>query len=72
MAVTLKKEVVVDEWWMLVEGAADKVEQVFKDTEDNIKKSKAPDVTFERVSIQSLLNPHGNSWTWEKMNFGIT
>ena len=42
MAVTLKKEVVVDEWWTLVEGAADKVEQVFKDTEDNIKNSKAP------------------------------
>lgn len=53
MAVTLKKEVVVDEWWTLVEGAADKVEQVFKDTEDNIKNSKAPDVSFERVKVSS-------------------
>jgi len=53
MAITLTKEVVVDEWWTLVEGAADKVEQVFKDTEENIKNSKAPNVSFERVKVSS-------------------
>jgi hypothetical protein len=29
------------------------VEQVFTDTEDGIKKSKAPDVTFERVKVST-------------------
>ena len=53
MAITLTKEVVVDEWWTLVEGAADKVEQVLKDTEENITKSKAPNVSFERVKVNS-------------------
>ena len=53
MAITLKKEVVVNEWSMIVEGAGDKVEQVFKDTEDNIKNSKAPDVNLERVKVSS-------------------
>ena len=53
MAITLAKEIVVDQWWTLVKGAADKVEQVFKDTEDNIKKSEAPDVSFERVKVSS-------------------
>lgn len=53
MSITLKKEIVADQWWMLVENAGDKVEQVFKDTEDNIKKSEAPDVKFERVKVSS-------------------
>jgi hypothetical protein len=51
MAVTLTKEVVADQWSMLVENAGDKVDQVFKDTEDNIKKSQAPDVNIERVKV---------------------
>jgi len=53
MAITLKKEVVVNEWSMIVEGAGDKVEQVFTDTEENIKRSKAPDVNFARVKVSS-------------------
>ena len=53
MAKTLTKEVIVDRWWMLVEGASDKVEQVFKDTETNITQSEAPDVKFERVKVSS-------------------
>ena len=53
MAIMLNKEVVVNEWTMIVEGAADKVEQIFSDTEENIKKSKAPDVNFERVKVSS-------------------
>lgn len=53
MAITLKKEVVVNEWSMIVENSGDKVEQVFKDTEESIKKSKAPDVNFERVKVSS-------------------
>jgi len=53
MAITLQKEVVVNEWAMIVEGASDKVEQVFKDTEEGIKNSKAPDVTFERVKVST-------------------
>lgn len=51
----LKKEVVVNEWSMIVEGASDKVEQVFKDTEKHIKDSKAPGVTFERVKVAPSL-----------------
>lgn len=50
---TLTKEVVVNEWSMIVEKAGDKVEQVFKDTEENIQKSKAPDVNVQRVKISS-------------------
>lgn len=50
---TLTKEVIVDEWWMLVEGAGELVEQVFKDTENNIQQSKAPDVKFERVKVST-------------------
>jgi hypothetical protein len=53
MAIMLKKEVIVDEWWVMIENSGDKVEQVFKDTEYNIKKSEAPDVTFERVKVSS-------------------
>jgi hypothetical protein len=51
LPITLKKDVVIDRWWMLVEGASDKVEQVFEDTETNIRESKAPDLKFERVKV---------------------
>lgn len=49
----LTKEVVVDQWWMMIENAGDKVEQVFKDTEAGIKKSEAPEIKFERVNVSS-------------------
>ncbi len=49
MAVTLKKEVVVDRWSMVVEEAQGKAEEVFKDTENLIQKSEIPGVTSERV-----------------------
>jgi hypothetical protein len=52
---SLSKEVVVNEWSMIVEKAGDQVEQVFKDTEENIKKSKAPGVDFERTKISTDL-----------------
>ncbi len=55
MAIVLKKEVVVNSWDMIVLGASDKVEQVFKDTEEKITASKAPDVKFERVKVSASL-----------------
>lgn len=49
MAVRLNKEQVVDRWSMVVKEAQGQVEEVFKDTENLIRKSEAPGVTSERV-----------------------
>jgi hypothetical protein len=51
MAITLKKEVIVDRWSMVIKEARGKTEQVYKDTEHFIKKSEAPKVSFERVKV---------------------
>src|ERR1041384_6904501 len=55
MAITLKKEVILDRWSTLVNNGQGKMDQVYTDTENNIKKSEPPKVEFERVNITPSL-----------------
>jgi len=49
----LKNEKIIDRWSTLIQNEQGKMEQVYKDTEDNIKKSEAPYVKYERVKISA-------------------
>jgi hypothetical protein len=55
VAIVLKKEVVVNSWDMIVMDGGTKVDQVFKDTEEYIKASKAPGLRFQRVKVSASL-----------------
>ena len=50
--VTLQDEKIIDRWSMIVENGQGKAEQVYKDTEANIKDSKAPGIEIDRVRIR--------------------
>ena len=52
MAVTLKDEKIIDRWSMIVEGGQGLAEQVYQDTENFIKESKAPGITIERTKVR--------------------
>lgn len=69
MAITLKKEVIVDNWSMIVKDAQGRAEEVFKDTEDYILKSEAPGVKYERVKVNPgfLAGVFGNERTFIKV-----
>ena len=47
----IRKEQVADNWSALIEGAQGGTEAVFKDSEDFLKESKAPDLKIERRSM---------------------
>jgi hypothetical protein len=47
----LTKEQVADDWSVLIEDAQGKAEDVFKDTEQFIEESKAPDVRIRRERV---------------------
>jgi len=55
MAITLKKEVIVDRWTLLVKDAGGKAGQVYKDTEGLIQKADPPQVSFRRVDVAPSL-----------------
>lgn len=46
-----RKEQVADDWSVLIEGAQVKTEDVFKDTEQLIRESKAPNVRMKRARV---------------------
>ncbi len=50
--VTLKDEKIIDRWSMIVENAQGLAEQIYADTEANIKETKAPGINFERVQVR--------------------
>jgi tRNA G10 N-methylase Trm11 len=50
---TLRNEEIVDRWSMIVKNGQGKAEEVFKDTEEYIEKSEAPQVEFERVKVST-------------------
>jgi hypothetical protein len=66
MAITLKKEVIVDRWSMIVKEGQGKTEEIYKDTENYIQKSEAPEVKFERVQVRAsfLKGVFGNERTY--------
>ncbi|RSN76263.1 hypothetical protein [Candidatus Methanodesulfokora washburnensis] len=47
----LRKEQVLDSWGILIEKGSGKSEEIFKDTENFLKESKAPNVEAERTKI---------------------
>jgi len=53
VAVTLKKEKIIDRWSMVVKDGQGKAEEVFKDTGNYIQKSEAPGVKAERVQVRA-------------------
>jgi hypothetical protein len=63
---TLNEEIIIDRWSMLVKNGQGKTEQVYKDTEDYIRQSKAPAVEFERLDIRPsfLEGVFGNKRTY--------
>lgn len=50
--ITLKDEKIIDRWSMIVENAQGVAEQMYADTETNVKESKAPGITFDRVKVR--------------------
>ena len=52
MAITLKDEKIIDRWSMIVENGQGQAEQVYQDTENLIKESKAPEVRVERTRVR--------------------
>lgn len=51
MAITLKKEVIVDRWASIIKGAQGKTESVYKDTETFLGQTQAPKVEWTRVQV---------------------
>ena len=52
MAVTLKDEKIIDRWSMIVENGQGQAEQVYQDTENFIKESKAPGIRIGREKVR--------------------
>ena len=52
MGVTLKDEKIIDRWSILIENGQGKSEQVYQDTENFIKGSKAPGIEIEKVKVR--------------------
>jgi hypothetical protein len=52
MGITLKDEKIIDRWSMIVENGQGNAEQIYKDTENFIKESKAPGIAIERVKVR--------------------
>ena len=50
--VTLKEEKIIDRWSMIVEDAQGLAEQIYSDTEANIKEIQAPGINFERTQVR--------------------
>lgn len=52
MGVTLKDEKIIDRWSMIVEGGQGQAENVYKDAENYIKESKAPEIRIEKTKVR--------------------
>ena len=52
MSVTLKDEKIIDRWSMIVEGGQGQAEQIYQDTENNVKELKVPGIDMEIVKVR--------------------
>lgn len=52
MGITLQDEKIIDRWSIIIGNGQDKAEQVYQDTEQLIKESKAPGISIERVKVR--------------------
>jgi len=50
--VTLKDEKIIDRWSVLIENGQGKAEQIYQDTENFIKESKAPGIEIGQVRVR--------------------
>jgi hypothetical protein len=53
MGITLQDEKIIDRWSMIIEGGQGRAEQVYQDTGQFIKDSKAPGMSIERVKVRT-------------------
>jgi hypothetical protein len=50
--VTLKDEKIIDRWPMIIENGHGKAEQIYQDTQNFIKESKAPGIEIDQVRVK--------------------
>lgn len=53
MRVTLKDEKIIDRWSMILKDGQEKAEQIYQDTENFIKESRAPGIRIERTKVKT-------------------
>lgn len=50
--VTLQDEKIIDRWSMIIENGQGTAEQVYRDTENYIRESKAPGIELDSVRVR--------------------
>jgi arabinogalactan endo-1,4-beta-galactosidase len=67
--VTLHDEKIIDHWRIVVEDGEGNAEQIYEDTEDYVKETRAPGIEIERVRISTswLAGFLGNSRNYMKI-----